>query len=169
MALNQVGKLLSNHVAWWVNCNETFLPRGSLSVTKTVSTSGVLLTADRYMCMYRIFSENSSPTVARKICHLVTSTIAKMTKDDQGWQIFRLSQRNIRVDSETSECFVGAFLETKWRVLNSLYGQQFKAITLVSVADAVRLGIILTEGIRECWCPRFGRLEEVCNCPVNTV
>ena len=64
---------------------------------------------------------------------------------------------------ETSECFVGAFLETKWRVL---YGQQFKAIT--SVAES-RLGVILTESIRECWCPHFGRLEEACNCPVNTV
>ena len=35
-ALNQMGMLLSNHVARWVNCSETFLPRGSLSVTKAV-------------------------------------------------------------------------------------------------------------------------------------
>ena len=33
-ALNQMGMLLSNHVARWVNCSETFLPRGSSSVTK---------------------------------------------------------------------------------------------------------------------------------------
>ena len=32
--LNQMGMLLSNHVARCVNCSETFLPRGSLSVTK---------------------------------------------------------------------------------------------------------------------------------------
>ena len=36
-ALNQMGMLLSNHVARWVNCSETFLPRGSLSVTKNSS------------------------------------------------------------------------------------------------------------------------------------
>ena len=34
--LNQMGMLLNNHVAKWVNCSETFLPRGSLSVTRTV-------------------------------------------------------------------------------------------------------------------------------------
>ena len=33
-ALNQMGMLLSNHVAMWVYCSETFLPRGSLSATK---------------------------------------------------------------------------------------------------------------------------------------
>ena len=33
-ALNQMGMLLSNHVARWVNCSEMFLPRGSSSVTK---------------------------------------------------------------------------------------------------------------------------------------
>ena len=33
-ALNQMGMLLSNHVARWVNCSETFLPRGSSSVAK---------------------------------------------------------------------------------------------------------------------------------------
>ena len=36
-ALNQMGMLLSNHVARWVHCSEMFLPRGSLSVTKTVA------------------------------------------------------------------------------------------------------------------------------------
>ena len=37
-ALNQMGMLLSNHAArWGVNCSEMFLPRGSLSVTKTVA------------------------------------------------------------------------------------------------------------------------------------
>ena len=40
-ALNQTGMLLSNHVARWVNCIEMFLPRGSLSVTKTVLFSFV--------------------------------------------------------------------------------------------------------------------------------
>ena len=34
--LNPMGMLLSNHVARWVNGSVTFLPRGSLSVTKTV-------------------------------------------------------------------------------------------------------------------------------------
>ena len=33
-ALNQMEMLLSNHVARWVNCSETFLPQGSSSVTK---------------------------------------------------------------------------------------------------------------------------------------
>ena len=32
--LNQMGMLLSNHVARWVNCSETFLPQGSSSVPK---------------------------------------------------------------------------------------------------------------------------------------
>ena len=32
--LNQMGMLLSNHVARWVNCSEMFLPRGSSSVPK---------------------------------------------------------------------------------------------------------------------------------------
>ena len=32
--LNQMGMLLSNHVARWVNCSEMFLPRGSSSGTK---------------------------------------------------------------------------------------------------------------------------------------
>ena len=41
MALNQMGMLLSNHVARWVNCSEMFLPRGSSSVTKTVFFSFV--------------------------------------------------------------------------------------------------------------------------------
>ena len=40
-ALNQMGMLLSNHVTRWVNCSEMFLPRGSLSVTKTVLLSFV--------------------------------------------------------------------------------------------------------------------------------
>ena len=40
-ALNQMRMLLSNHVARWVNCSEMFLPRGSLSVTKTVLFSFV--------------------------------------------------------------------------------------------------------------------------------
>ena len=41
MALNQMGMLLSNHVARWVNCNEMFLPRGSSSVTTNVLFSYV--------------------------------------------------------------------------------------------------------------------------------
>ena len=39
--LNQMGMLLSNHVARWVNCSEMFLPRGSSSGTKTVLFSCV--------------------------------------------------------------------------------------------------------------------------------
>ena len=38
-ALNQMGMLLNNHVARWVNCSEMFLPRGPSSVTKTVLCS----------------------------------------------------------------------------------------------------------------------------------
>ena len=34
MALNQMEMSLSNHVARWVNCSETFLSRGSSSVAK---------------------------------------------------------------------------------------------------------------------------------------
>ena len=41
MALNQMGMLLSNHVARWVMCSETYLPQGSSSGTKTVLFSCV--------------------------------------------------------------------------------------------------------------------------------
>ena len=41
-ALSQMGMLLSNHVARWLNCSEMFLPRGSSSVTKTVLFSFVI-------------------------------------------------------------------------------------------------------------------------------
>ena len=62
-----------------------FFWSSALASPTSPSTSGVHLTADRYMCMYRIFSKYLSPTVARKTCHLVTSTIGmnKMTKGDK--------------------------------------------------------------------------------------
>ena len=40
-ALNQMGMLLNNHIARWVNCSETFLPRGSSSVKKPILFSFV--------------------------------------------------------------------------------------------------------------------------------
>ena len=77
-----------------------------------------------------VFSlKNSSPTVAKKICHLVAVRIGmnKMAKGDTYLDYLdETLERAVKLWS----ALLGAYLETKWRVLNSPYGQQFEAITL---------------------------------------
>ena len=66
--------------------------------------------------------------MARKICHLATIGIG-MNKMAEGDEYLDYRDETLERMAKPWSVSFGAFLETKWRVLNSPYGQQFEAIT----------------------------------------
>ena len=77
-----------------------------------------------------VFSlKNSSPTVAKKIHHLVAVRYG-MNKMGEGDTYLDYLDETLEWAAKLWSALLGAFLKTKWWVLNSPYGQQFEAITL---------------------------------------
>ena len=74
-ALNQMGTLLTNHVARWVNCSETFLPRGSSSGTKTVFFSFVTDEDPRSQNISLKFTPLACYVVAQQCPYLVRPSL----------------------------------------------------------------------------------------------
>ena len=97
------------------------------------------------MCLnsYRILSKNLSPTVPRKICHLVPIRIG-MNKMAEGDEYLDYLDETVEGAVKPWSTLLGAFLKTKWRILNSPYGQQFKAITFTKTPGHQQLGKILS-------------------------
>jgi len=62
--------------------------------------------------MYRILSKNSSPTVARKIRHLVTIRIG-MSKMAEGDEYLDYHDETLERTAKPWSVSLGAFLETK--------------------------------------------------------
>ena len=77
---------------------------------------------------YRILSKNSSLTLSRKIRHLVANRVG-MNKLAEGDEYLDYFDETLERTAKPWSTLLGAFLETKWRVLNSPYGQQFEGIT----------------------------------------
>ena len=66
--------------------------------------------------------------MARKICHLVAIKIG-MNKMAKGDEYLDYLDETLERAAKPWNALLGAFLETKWQVLNSPYGQPFEAFT----------------------------------------
>ena len=83
---------------------------------------------------YHILSKNLSPTVARKIHHLVTIRIG-MNKMAEGDDYLDYCDEPLEWTAKPWSILLGVFLEMKWWVLNSPYGQQFEAIAFTKTHE----------------------------------
>ena len=97
MALNQMGMLSSNHVARWVNCSETFLPRGSSSVTKPVLFTFVTNEGPRGQSMSLQFTPLACYVITQQRPHLVRPTLTN-TVEQRG----RGGLTNITISSQVA-------------------------------------------------------------------
>ena len=94
MALNQMGMLLNNHVARWVNCSKTFLPRRSSPVTKTVLFSFV---TDEDVNISLRFTPLACYVIAQQRPHLV-----RLSRTNTGKQRERGDLTNIAISSQVA-------------------------------------------------------------------
>ena len=77
--------------------------------------------------------------MARKIRHLVTIRIG-MNKMAEGDKYLDYLDKTLEQAAKPWSTLLGAFFETKWRVLNSTYGQQSEAITFTKTAGRRQSG-----------------------------
>ena len=95
--LNQMGMLLSNHVARWVNCSETFLPQGPSSVTKTVLFSSVTDEDTRHRNISLQFPPLACYVIAQQHPHFVRPSL-RNTGEQRG----RGGLTNITISSQVA-------------------------------------------------------------------